>query len=66
MSTEAVITPLAPDADDQVCGIEGCGRDAVYQVVKLADDGSEEEKFFCSDHGLKFSNRAHLVISENA
>ncbi len=66
MSTEAVITALGPEADLRLCEIEGCGRDAVYQVVKLADDGSEQEKFFCGDHGLEFSTRAHLVISENA
>ena len=66
MSTEAVITPLGPEADDRICEIEGCGRPAVYQVVKLGETGSEKERFFCGEHGLEFSTRAHLAISKNA
>ena len=63
--TEAVITSIAPEEDERLCDIEGCGRPAAYQVVKLPDGGSEQERFFCHQHGLEYANRAHLVISEN-
>lgn len=66
MSTEAVITPMGPEEDERLCDIEGCGKSAAYHVVKVADKGSEQEKFFCEAHGLEYANRAHLVISENS
>jgi len=36
---EAVIARLDPDADPQVCKIEECSKPAMFQVVKLKDDG---------------------------
>jgi hypothetical protein len=65
MSTEAVMTSIAPEEDEQTCQIQGCDRQAVYQLVKLPDHASEQEKFFCSVHGIEYANRAHLTISEN-
>jgi hypothetical protein len=65
VSTEAVMTSIVPEEDEQVCEIKGCDRAAVYQLVKLPDHASEQEKFFCYDHGIEYANRAHLVISEN-
>ncbi len=59
------MTSIAPEEDEQACQIQGCDRKAVYQLVKLSDDASEEERFFCYDHGIEYVNRAHLVISEN-
>ena len=56
---------MGPQEDEQICGIEGCGRSAVYHVVKLADDASEQEKFFCQDHGVEYAMRGHLAISHN-
>ena len=64
MSTEAVMTVISPEEDDQSCRIEGCSRPAAYQVVKL-DGASEQQKFFCQEHGVEYANRGHLVISEN-
>jgi hypothetical protein len=65
MSTEAVMAHMGPEEDIQVCRIEGCGKPAVYHVVKLTGQNSEEEKFFCQEHGIEYSTRGHLVISEN-
>ncbi len=62
---EAAITSIAPEEDEQTCQIQGCDRKAVYELVKLPDRASEQEKFFCYDHGIDYANRAHLVISEN-
>jgi hypothetical protein len=63
MSTKAVMTHMGADEDAQVCGIEGCDKAAVYHVIKLKDDESEEENFFCEEHGLEYATRGHLVIS---
>lgn len=52
------------DDDEQTCDIEGCARTAAYQVLKLPNEGAEQERFFCYDHGIEFANRAHLVISD--
>ncbi len=60
------MTRIAPDADPEQCGIEGCSKSAVYEVVKLKDDGSEKEEFFCEEHGQEYAVRGHLVISDNA
>jgi hypothetical protein len=65
VSTEAIMTSITPEADTQVCQIQGCERTAVYQLVKMHDHASEQERFFCYDHGIEYANRAHLVISEN-
>lgn len=65
MSLEAVMTSIAPEEDEQTCQIQGCDRKAVYQLVKLPNGASEQEKFFCYDHGIEYANRAHLAISEN-
>lgn len=62
---EAVIARLDPDADSRVCGIESCSKPAAFQTVKLKDDGSEKEDFFCEEHGQEYAIRGHLVISEN-
>ena len=56
---------METDEDPQVCGIEGCGRAAVYHVVKLTGQNSGEEEFFCQEHGVEYATRGHLVISEN-
>lgn len=65
MSTEAVITPIAPEEKPRACEIEACSKPAVYYVVKLPDHRAEKERFFCEEHGVEYANRAHLVISEN-
>ena len=62
---KAVIARLDFDADPQICNIVGCSKLAVFQSVKLKDDGSEKEEFFCEDHGEEYAMRGHLVISEN-
>lgn len=62
---EAVMARLEPDADSQTCVIEGCGEQAAFQVIKMKDDGSETEEFFCESHGQEYAVRGHLVISEN-
>jgi len=62
---EAVIARLSPDADPQTCQMEGCQQPAAFQVVKMKDDGSEKEQFFCEQHGQKYAARGHLVISQN-
>jgi len=56
---------LASDADPETCGIAGCGKEAAYQVIKMRDDGSEVEEFFCDSHGQEYSVRGHLAISGN-
>ena len=65
MSTEAVMVRMGAEEDIQVCRIEGCGKPAVYCVVKVTDKDSEEERFFCQEHGVEYATRGHLVISEN-
>lgn len=65
MSTEAVITPIAPEEEARICEIESCDKPAVYTVVKLPEAGAEKERFFCQEHGQEYASRAHLVISEN-
>jgi len=35
-------------------------------MIKMRDDGSEVEEFFCESHGQEFAVRGHLVISETA
>lgn len=57
---------LAADADPQTCRIEGCGKPAAFQVIKIKDDDSEVEKFFCEDHGQEYALRGHLVITESS
>ena len=61
----AVIARLGSDADPQGCNIVGCSNPAVFQSVKLKDDGSEKKEFFGEDHGQEYAMRGHLVISEN-
>jgi hypothetical protein len=34
---------MGPEEDIQICRIEGCGKPAVYHVVKLTGQNSEEE-----------------------
>jgi len=63
---EAVMARLAPDADPETCGIEGCEKQAAFQVIKMKDNGSEVEEFFCESHGQEYAIRGHLVISETA
>lgn len=62
---EAVMARIEPEADLQLCGIEGCGERASYHLVKMKDNDREEEKYFCEKHGAEYVTRAHLVISEN-
>jgi hypothetical protein len=66
MSTEAVMAHMEATEDPQVCGIEECGKPAIYHVVKVKDDDSEEERFFREEHGLEYATRGHLVISKSA
>jgi hypothetical protein len=63
---ETVIARLYPDSDPQVCGIQGCSKPAEFQSLKLNDDDSEKEEFFCERHGQEYALRGHLVISEDA
>jgi hypothetical protein len=30
----------------------------------MKDDNSEEERFFCEEHGQEYARRGHLVISD--
>jgi hypothetical protein len=62
---EAMIAPLTVDDDPHACGIRDCSHEATFRVVKLKNDGTEEEKFFCSVHGQQYAQRGHLAISEN-
>jgi len=57
---------LAPDADPETCRVQACGKEAAFQMIKMRDDGSEVEEFFCESHGQEFAVRGHLVISETA
>lgn len=63
---EAVMARLAADADPETCAIGGCSQEAAFQLIKMRDDGSEVEEFFCESHGQEYAIRGHLVISENA
>lgn len=63
---EAVMARLAADTDPETCGIEGCDKQAAFQVIKMKNNGSEVEQFFCESHGQEYAVRGHLVISENA
>jgi hypothetical protein len=62
---EAVMAHLDPDADPEQCHIEGCKKPAAFQVVKMKDNGSEQQQFLCEHHGREFARRGHLVISGN-
>jgi hypothetical protein len=62
---EAVMARLTPDADAEACRIEGCSKEAAFQVIKMRDDGSPQQEFFCEKHGQEYAMRGHLVISEN-
>jgi hypothetical protein len=62
---EAVMVRLASDDDPKDCGIPDCRKPAAFQLVKMRDDGSETEEFFCEEHGERYSLRGHLVISGN-
>ena len=62
---EAVMARLAAEEGIQECSIEVCGLPATYHVVKIKDDDSEQEKYFCEAHGIEYATRGHLVISEN-
>ena len=56
---------LTPRDDEKDCKIADCGKPAAFQLVKMKDDGSEAEAFFCEEHGQEYSLRGHLPISEN-
>ncbi|HWE49438.1 MAG TPA: hypothetical protein VG273_06595 [Bryobacteraceae bacterium] len=63
---QAVITRTGSDDEIQSCGIAGCPDTVAYHLVKMRDDGSEEENFFCALHGEEYALRGHLTISEPA
>jgi len=65
MLMEAVITKLMPGDEIQSCGIPGCEERAAYHLVKMRDDNTEEEKYFCASHGEEYARRGHLAISGN-
>ncbi len=60
---EAVLARLLPEDDPQTCSIEACSGEAIYRLIKFADDRPEKERFFCEEHGNEYAGRAHLVIS---
>lgn len=62
---QAVMTRIVPGDEIESCRIAGCAEQAAYHLVKLRDDNSEEETFFCSSHGDEYAARGHLTISEN-
>jgi hypothetical protein len=62
---EAVITRMSAEEGPESCSITGCSQPAEYHLVKLRDDNTEEETFFCGAHGQEYSRRAHVAISEN-
>ena len=63
---QAVMTKVVPGDEIESCGIAGCGEAVAYHLVKMRDDQSEEETFFCSEHGEEYAKRGHLTISEAA
>jgi hypothetical protein len=63
---QAVITKAGPGDEIESCGIAGCRESVAYHLVKLRDDQSEEETFFCAMHGEEYATRGHLTISEAA
>jgi hypothetical protein len=63
---EAVITKVGPGNEIQSCGIAGCAKAVAYHLVKIRDNQSEEETFFCAAHGEEYATRGHLAISEAA
>lgn len=62
---EAIVTRLAPDEEGESCAVPGCTRPAAYHLVKIRDNNSEEESFFCASHGDEYMRRGHLGIAEN-
>ncbi len=66
MAMQAVMTKLGPGDEIESCGIASCPDPVVYHLVKLRDDQSEEETFFCAAHGEEYAMRGHLTISEVA
>jgi len=60
---QAVITKLIPGDEIQNCGITDCPEPVAFHLVKLRDDGTEEETFFCAAHGEEYAERGHLTIS---
>ncbi len=62
---QAVITKVIPGDEIESCGIAGCQEAVAYHLLKLRDDGSEEETRFCTTHGEEYARRGHLTISEN-
>ena len=59
-----VITKAGPGDEIESCGITGCPDAVAYHLVKIRDDQSEEETFFCAAHGEEYATRGHLTISE--
>jgi len=59
------MSQIAPGEDERACQIAGCEKPAVYQLIKLPEGASEQEKFFCREHGMEYANRGHLAILEN-
>jgi hypothetical protein len=62
---EAVMTKAVPGDEIESCGIANCNQAVAYHLVKVRDDNSEEETFFCATHGEEYAKRGHLTISEN-
>jgi hypothetical protein len=63
---QAVMTKVVPGDEIESCGITGCPESVAYHFVKIRDDQSEEETFFCSAHGEEYAKRSHITISEAA
>jgi hypothetical protein len=62
---QAVITKTLPGDAIESCGIEGCPKAVAYHLVKVRDDNSEEETFFCEPHGDEYVTRGHLGVAES-
>ena len=60
------MTKAGPGDEIESCGIAGCANAVAYHLVKIRDDQSEEEAFFCAPHGEEYATRGHLTISEAA
>jgi hypothetical protein len=62
---QAVIAKIISGEEIESCAVAGCTRTAAYHLVKMRDDNSEEEAFFCAEHGEEYAERGRLAISNN-
>ena len=61
---QAVLARINPQESIESCGIAGCSESAALHLVKMRDDGTEEETFFCETHGDEYARRGHLPVTD--